>query len=78
MASAQVFETSVPNKGPSQDSNHPDDLFQSKLSQSITCLATYMNAWYKYLITWSKLKDTVTVASIRQRTLEGGELVQPV
>ena len=30
MASAQVVETSVANNNPSQDSNHPDDLFQSK------------------------------------------------
>ena len=30
MASAQVVETSVANKSPSQDSNHPDDLFQSR------------------------------------------------
>ena len=30
MASAQVLETSVTNNSPSQDSNHPDDLFQSK------------------------------------------------
>ena len=27
--SAQVVETSVTNNSPSQDSNHPDDLFQS-------------------------------------------------
>ena len=30
MASAQVVETSVNNNSPSQDSNHPDDLFQSR------------------------------------------------
>ena len=30
MASAQVIETSVTNKSPSQDSNHPEDLFQSR------------------------------------------------
>ena len=29
MASAQVVETSVATNSPSQDSNHPDDLFQS-------------------------------------------------
>ena len=33
MASAQVVETSVTNYSPSQDSNHPDDLFQSNLSE---------------------------------------------
>ena len=30
MASAPFVETSVANKSPSQDSNHPDDLFQSR------------------------------------------------
>ena len=30
MASAQVVETSVTNNSPSQDSNPPDDLFQSR------------------------------------------------
>ena len=30
MASAQVVETSVNNNSPSHDSNHPDDLFQSR------------------------------------------------
>ena len=30
MASAQVVQTSVTNNSPSQDSNHPDDIFQSK------------------------------------------------
>ena len=29
-ASAQVVKTSVANNSPSQDSNHPDDLFQSR------------------------------------------------
>ena len=30
MASAQIVETSVTNNSPSQESNHPDDLFQSR------------------------------------------------
>ena len=30
MASAQVVEASVTNNSPSQDSYHPDDLFQSR------------------------------------------------
>ena len=29
-ASAQIVKTSVTNNSPSQDSNHPDDLFQSR------------------------------------------------
>ena len=36
MASAQVVETSVTNNSPSQDSNHPDDLFQSRYENTIT------------------------------------------
>ena len=32
MASAQVVEMSVTNNSPSQDSSHPDDLFQSRYS----------------------------------------------
>ena len=35
MASAQVVETSVANNSPSQDSNHPDDLFQSRLTTDV-------------------------------------------
>ena len=30
MAAAQVVERSITNNSPSQDSNHPDDLFQSR------------------------------------------------
>ena len=30
VASAQVVETSVANNSPSHDSNHPDDLLQSR------------------------------------------------
>ena len=30
MASAQVVKMSVANNSPSQDSSHPDDLFQSR------------------------------------------------
>ena len=36
MTSAQVVETSVANNSPSQDSNHPDDLFQSRLLNTLT------------------------------------------
>ena len=35
MASAQVVETSVTNNSPSQDSYHPDDLFQSRYATPI-------------------------------------------
>ena len=35
MASAQVVEMSVTNKSPSQDSNHPDDLFQSRNNHKV-------------------------------------------
>ena len=36
MASAQVVETSVTNNSRSQDSYHPDDLFQSRCDNFIT------------------------------------------
>ena len=35
MASAQVVQTSVTNNSPSQDSSHPDDLFESKCSTTL-------------------------------------------
>ena len=38
MASAQVVETSVNNNSPSQDSYHPDDLFQSRNNVLITII----------------------------------------
>ena len=38
MASAQVVETSVANNSPSQESSHPDDLFQSQLIHVISIL----------------------------------------
>ena len=44
MASAQVVETSVANNSPSQDSNHPDDLFQSKLVTIDDVRATIMHS----------------------------------
>jgi len=37
MASSQVVEMSVANNGPSQDSSHPDDHFQSR----------YVTPWLK-------------------------------
>ena len=37
MASAPVVETSVTNNSPSQDSNHPEDLFHSR----------YVTPWFK-------------------------------
>ena len=41
MASAQVVETSVTNNSPSQDSYHPDDLFQSRVG-SVKNLLCYL------------------------------------
>ena len=37
MASAQVVETSVTKNSPSQDSNHSDDLFQSRFVLESQC-----------------------------------------
>ena len=39
MASAQDVETSVNNNSPSRDSNHPDDLFQSRNNNFIIVIS---------------------------------------
>ena len=41
MASAQVVETSVTNNSPSQDSYHPDDLFQSRYNKVMITTSDY-------------------------------------
>ena len=41
MASAQVVETSVTNNSPSQDSTHPDDLFQSRNKTKLLTATTF-------------------------------------
>ena len=54
MASARVVETSITNNSPSQDSNYPDDLFQSRcvtpgfkpFSYSSFCLIYYVKLRY--------------------------------
>ena len=46
MVSAQVFETSVTNNSPSQDSNHSDDLFQSWYVTPGFKLFSYKNVDY--------------------------------
>ena len=53
MASALVVETSVTNNSPSQDSYHPDDLFQSRyatpgfkpFSYTLELCQQQINAW---------------------------------
>ena len=56
MASAQVVEMSVSNNSRSQDSNHPDDLFQSRycmlmlgsnhfLINTVICHFTNIGQW---------------------------------
>ena len=42
MASALVVEMSVTNNSPSQDSNHPDDLFQSRYVTTAFKLFSYV------------------------------------
>ena len=49
MAFAQVVETSVNNNSPSQDSNHLDDLFQSRSLVNKTALLELEIATYRYL-----------------------------
>ena len=46
MASAQVVETSVTNNSPSQDSYHPDDLFQSRYATPGFKPFSYIHALY--------------------------------
>ena len=43
MASAQVVEMSVTNNNPSQDSNHPDDHFQSRYVTPVFKPFSYKN-----------------------------------
>ena len=47
MASAQVVETSVNNNSPSQDSYHPDDLFQSRYATPGFKPFSYYDVWWK-------------------------------
>ena len=42
MASAQAVETSVTNNSPSQDSNHPENLFQSRLINVVSFLVCHL------------------------------------
>ena len=52
MASAQVVETSVPNNSPSQDSNHPDDLFQSRyVTPGFKPFSSYYLKWKEKALT---------------------------
>ena len=48
MASAQVVETSVTNNSPSQDSYHPDDLFQSRYQYSWVQTISLYTIIYKH------------------------------
>ena len=70
MASAQVVETSVANNSTSQDSNHPDDLFQSRYLTpgfkpfSYLLLYTYLLLYKGILLTQG---STSTVFSSRDR-----------
>ena len=56
-ASPQFVETSVANNSPSQDSNHPDDLFQSRYIYNylLICLSnenpSFVNKFTPYIYT---------------------------
>ena len=53
--SAQVVETSVTNNSPSQDSNHPDDLIQSRyVTPGFKEFSYYLNVEYFFLICFVK------------------------
>ena len=47
MASEQVVEMSVTNNSPSQDSNHPDDLFQSRYATPGFKQEPIIGSWFK-------------------------------
>ena len=49
MNSAQVVETSVTNNSLSQDSNHPDDLFQSNFFKAIKDSKLHLKQYYFFL-----------------------------
>ena len=48
MASPQVVETSVTNNSPSQDSYHPDDLFQSRYVTPGFKPFSYLSLYFKH------------------------------
>ena len=76
MASAQVVETSVTNNSPSQDSNHPDDLFQSRSVSSVGCVKEHCCDWFSVLISHSvRRPGNISLERLRNDfPLPGGEL----
>ena len=70
MASAQVVETSVTNNSPSQDSYHPDDLFQSRLfSQARVEFETLVDSSITQHVQDIKLEPQVFYISIHSNML---------
>ena len=75
MASAQVVETSLANNRPSQDSNHPDDLFQSRNNNNNNNNKLMKNRWddnnleregcFAWLQHW-KTPPSYTVAGLQE------------
>ena len=69
MASAQVVETLVTNNSPSQDSNHPNDLFQSRLLLIVWsgCVKYFLFRWF-----WGQFSQANLVINKRlsQNTLK--------
>ena len=59
MASAQDVETSVANNSPSQDSNHSDDLFQSR----------YVTLWFLRYDVIVNVNIVVTYYSLKHLTM---------
>ncbi|KAK2559538.1 hypothetical protein P5673_018186 [Acropora cervicornis] len=66
MASAQVVETSVTNNSPSQDSYHPDDLFQSR---------KVCTSWYDIVNQINNYRDDATQCAAV--TIQSGAIRDP-
>ena len=64
MASAQVVETSVTNNSPSQDSYHPDDLFQSRYATPGFKPFSYLKLRYVRNLKRSKTSEIKIVSTV--------------
>ena len=66
MASAQVVETSVNNNSPSQDSYHPDDLFQSRYATPGFKPFSYITSLFKqvHITQGSRVADHCAVYAL--------------
>ena len=68
MASAEVVETSVTNNSPSQNSYHPDDLFQSRYATP----GLKPFCYYTSVALFEELEDRKTLACDTVRSNKAG------